>query len=57
MKLSCTRLQQATVRQRDQLVHHAYILGFTGPSFRYRDAVLARGGNEMDKGRWGITAN
>ena len=28
----------------DRLVHHAYILGFTGTSFRYREAVLARGG-------------
>ena len=29
----------------DRLVHHAYILGFTGTSFRYREAVLARGGD------------
>jgi DNA replication protein DnaC len=28
----------------DRLVHHAYILGFTGTSFRYREAVIARGG-------------
>lgn len=28
----------------DRLVHHAYILGFTGKSFRYREAIMARGG-------------
>lgn len=26
----------------DRLVHRAYILGFTGPSFRYQEAMLAR---------------
>jgi DNA replication protein DnaC len=31
----------------DRLVHHAYILGFSGSSFRYREAVLARGGGEV----------
>lgn len=31
----------------DRLVHHAHILGFTGPSYRYREAILARGNGEM----------
>lgn len=31
----------------DRLVHHAYILGFTGTSFRYREAVIARGGGSI----------
>ncbi|MFY9297676.1 MAG: ATP-binding protein, partial [Limnochordia bacterium] len=26
----------------DRLVHHAYILGFSGPSYRYREAIAAR---------------
>lgn len=39
----------------DRLVHHAYILGFTCPSFRYREAVLARGGSK--EGRRSTTTN
>jgi DNA replication protein DnaC len=41
----------------DRLVHHAYILGFTGSSFRYREAVLAKGGSKMNEGRQSITTN
>jgi hypothetical protein len=29
----------------NHFVHHTHILGFTGTSFRYREAVLARGGD------------
>lgn len=32
----------------DRLVHHAYILGFTGTSFRYREAIKARGGESAE---------
>lgn len=31
----------------DRLVHHAYVLAFTGTSFRYREAVIARGGGSI----------
>lgn len=31
----------------DRLVHRAYIFGFTGPSFRYQEAILARGGENL----------
>lgn len=29
----------------DRLVHHAHILGFTGTSYRYREAIATRGGD------------
>ncbi|NMB00155.1 MAG: ATP-binding protein [Firmicutes bacterium] len=32
----------------DRLVHHAYILGFTGTSFRYREAIMNRGGESAN---------
>lgn len=35
----------------DRLVHHAHILGFSGPSYRYKEAVLARKGQEKNKDR------
>ncbi|NMB46017.1 MAG: ATP-binding protein [Firmicutes bacterium] len=28
----------------DRLIHHAYMLGFTGTSLCYREAIMARGG-------------
>ena len=33
----------------DRLVHRAYIFGFTGPSFRYQEAILARGGGKPEE--------
>jgi len=32
----------------DRLVHHAHILGFSGPSYRYRQALRSRGGGERE---------
>jgi len=33
----------------DRLVHHAHILGFSGQSYRYKQAVRSRGGDGQDR--------
>lgn len=32
----------------DRLVHRAHILGFTGPSLRYEEAMLAKDGGHFE---------
>lgn len=33
----------------DRLVHRAHILAFTGPSLRYEEAMLAKGGGQLEE--------